>query len=767
MRLIDSQTAKKTEDFFMDRKYGYFSNDGKEYHITTPDIPRNWYNYLWNDSYITYTSQAGAGESFLQDSLGRRISLVKDRGFFILEGDKSHGICGLPVNERLDGYLCTHSRGASNVHTELDGIVSDVNITVPNDGACELWSVKIKNNSASERVLRLVSFCNLGFDEAYARQGYNTGVADFDGALNALVSCKFASFDNDGKRPAFAFMAASQKPDAYDCTFNSVIGPYGSFAHPVFADRGGLSNSPCCGEKMAFALEQHMTLSAGEQREIVFVLGIAFSKDEILTYIERFASAESYEREKKNALDKFSAQVDDVTVHTPDEKLNHTFEWLKHQSNMGSRWARVRHNGYRDMTSDTDCLAAINPELALDRFLRILTYQYSNGYAPRTFKDGKIQDKNFADNTVWLNFTAASIIKELGRADILDMQVPYNDGTVGSVYEHLSRSVDFLYGFRGHHGLIRIWGGDWNDCMNTAGLGGKGVSVWLSIAWYRANNTFAEIAKIHGSKHDAKEAERRSEEMRQIIEEYGWDGEYYLCAYNDDGEKIGSHECEEGAMFLIPQLWSVLSGVSDRGREIIAMDSVEKYLSSPLGTLISIPPYTKFNDKIGSVTTKPAGVHENGGVYLHTIAWKVAVDAMLGRPDKVEEDINTILPYRNKIVDGRAEPYTLCNSYFGEQTGYRYGTPGQSWRTASGQWFQKALVNYVFGLMPEMEGLRVAPCLPPSWKECSIVKHFRGYTYNIKYVNGGAKVKKITVNGEQIEGDILPLADAEVLVITE
>ena len=749
----------------MDRKYGYFSEDGKQYNIITPDIPRNWYNYIWNDSYMSFTSQAGAGESFLQDSLGRRIGLVKDRGFFILEGDKSYGICGLPVKTERDDYLCVHERGASRVHTETDGLVSDVGITVPRKGACELWSVKIKNKADVTREISVVGFCNSGFDEAYTRQGYNMAVADLDGELGAIVTSRYAEFDGNEKIPVYAFMALSEKPDGYDCTYNAVIGPYGSFAHPAFADRGGLSNSPCCGEKAAFALEKKLTLAPNEETEIVFVLGIALSEKDIKKSIDRYASAESYAETLEKTLKSFEEEVEQVSIHTPDEKLNCTFEWLKHQSNMGSRWARVRHNGYRDMTSDTDCLASVNAELALERFLRILTYQYSNGYAPRTFKDGAIQDKNFADNTVWLNFTAASIIKELGRKDILDIQVPYNDGSVGSVYEHLYRSVDFLYNFRGHHGLVRIWGGDWNDCMNTAGLGGKGVSVWLSIAWCRASDTFAEIAELYDAPEDAELARRRSEEMRAIINEHGWDGEYYLCAYNDDGEKIGSKTCEQGAMFLIPQLWSVLANISD-DRKIKAMDAVEKYLSSPLGTLISIPPYTKYDAKIGSVTTKPAGVHENGGVYLHTIAWKIAVDAMLGRADKVQEGINTILPYRNPIVNGRAEPYTLCNSYFGEQTGYRYGTPGQSWRTASGQWFQKALVNYVFGLYPEIEGLRISPCLPSSWKECSITKKFRGCTYNIKYVNGGTRVKGITVNGKAIKGDILPIVDAEVLVVS-
>ncbi len=751
----------------MDRKYGYFSEDGKQYHIVTPDIPRNWYNYLWNNNYITFTSQTGAGDSFIQDDMGRRVVLVKDRGFFIIENGKSHGICGLPVDEERDAYLCTHKRGASRVHTEKGGIVTDVDISVPVSADGELWRVKVKNTSEESRELSVVGFCLTDFDGAYVRQGYNMGVSDLDRELGAIVSEKYSSFGSAEKRSVFAYMALSEAPDAYDCTVNATVGPYGSIAYPAFVRRGGLSNTACCGEKMAFAMEKKMTLAAGEEKDIVFLLGIAFSKDEIRDNIARYASVEAYEREEKAVLDKFDRDAYGVSINTPDEKLNCTFEWLKHQSNMGSRWARVRHNGYRDMSSDTDCLAAVNPRLALERLERILTYQYPNGYAPRTFLGGKIQDNNFADNTVWLNFTAASVIKELGDLSVLDREVPYNDGSVGTIYEHLRRSVEFLFNFRGHHGLVRIWGGDWNDCMNTSGLEGKGVSVWLSIAWCRACDTFEELARLLGREDDAKEAHRMSDEMRAIIEEYGWDGEYYLCAYNDQGEKIGSHTCEQGAMFLIPQLWAVLSKVSNIGREKIAMDSVEKYLSSPLGTIISIPPYTKYDATIGIVTTKPAGVHENGGVYLHTIAWKVAVDALLGRADKVEEDINTILPYRNPVVNGRAEPYTLCNSYFGEQTGYRYGTPGQSWRTASGQWFQKAMVNYVFGLMPEIEGLSVRPCLPPSWKECSVKKTFRGYTYDIKYINGGTKVKEITVNGKKIEGNILPLENATVVVITE
>ncbi len=749
------------------KQYGHYLENGIDFCITEADIPRNWYNYLWNDNYITYTSQVGAGESFAQDNLGRRVKLVQDRGFFILEDGKHWGIGGHPVNEKRDAYRCVHRRGASDIYTENCGIASTVSIIVPRDLTCELWSVKVKNLSDKAREVTVLAFCDSAFDAAYARQGYNTEATVYDESLDSLYISKRTSMH--GKpQTAYGFMTLSEQSDGYAGAYNAIIGPYGSFAHPVILENGGCNNLIGCGEKLAYAMEKKIALAPGEEKEIVYLLGIVYSPHEMKEMKEKCASGEYFTKEREAVLKKFESEVDMVSINTPDGMLNSMFEWLKHQTNLGSRWARVRHNGYRDLTSDTDCLADINPELALERFKRILSYQDSNGYAPRTFIDGQIRPNNFSDNTVWLNFTASSILKELGRKDILDIVVPYNDGTSGTIYEHLYRSVDFLYNFRGLHNLIKIWGGDWNDCMNTAGKEGKGVSVWLSIAWYRASKFFAEIADIYGKSDDARLVRERAEEMRDIIEEYGWDGEYYLDAYNDNDVKIGSHECEEGKMFLIPQIWAVFSGVSRCGREIVAMDSVEKYLSDPLGTVISSPAYTKYDAGIGSVTVKHPGIHENGGVYLHTIAWKIAADAMLKRPDKVEAGINTILPFRNKVVDGRAEPYIMCNSYFGKQTGYRYGTPGQSWRTAAGQWFGKAMVNYVFGLLPEMEGLKVEPCLPTSWKSAAIDKKFRTTNYHITYENGGANVKEIYVNGEKIEGNILPLlgGDVDVRVVT-
>lgn len=740
----------------MYKQYGDFIYGKKEFMITERDIPRNWYNYLWNDNYITFVSQCGVGCGFMQDKMSRRLNSLNDRAMFIKDEDATWGITGLPVDETLNMYSCTHGLGYTNIETINNDIKSQVTFFVPNDFTCEVWHIKIKNIGQNDRKMKLFVYNGHDLDGTYTRQGYNTDASYFDTDLNGVLFSGYTGVGSDVVRRFFGYTVMNEIVDGYNATVNSFIGPYGSLAYPQALKKGGCTNSDGVGEKLAAALEKNIFVGSGQSIDIIVVCGVTFDKQTIHEVRRKFANGTLCDKELSRIKEKFEVQISQVNICTPDEKLNEMFSWLKHQSNMGSHWARVRSNGYRDMLSDTDCLACVNPELALSRFERILEYQYSNGYAPRKILGG-IRDENFSDNTVWITFTAMSILKETGDISILDRVVKFNDNTEATIYEHIKRSIDFLYKFRGLHNLIKIWGGDWNDCMNTAGLGGKGVSVWLSLAWLRANKMFGEIAEIYGMENDATESKKRSGEMSELIEKYGWDGEYYLDAYNDDDEKIGSHENKEGMMFLIPQLWAVLSGVSSSGREITAMNSVEKYLSDPLGTKICTPAYSEFNSGIGYITRKYPGIHENGGVYLHTIAWKIAADAMMKRTDRIEADIECILPFRNKVVDGRAEPYIMCNSYFGVQTGYRYGTPGQSWRTAAGQWFQKALVNYVYGLKPEIEGLRLEPCLPLSWKNASITKDFRGTIYDIYYINGGTKIKKILVDGKEITGTILPL----------
>lgn len=741
----------------MDTKYGYFSRD--EFIITTPDIPRNWYNYFYTDTFISFTSQAGIGQSFLQDNLGKRVTPVCQRGFYIYDGNKGWNLCGLPVYEKYDDYKCVHGIGYTKIFLKKHGIETEYGMFVPDDSdsdrGAEIHYIKAKNCTNEHKYISLFSYCENETDAGYRYQGYNTDTVDFDKDINGIAFSVMLDKWNGEKKNLYTFATGTEAPDCYDCARNAFVGPYNSVFDPIALHRGHLTNTACTGEKSGYSLQKNFELAPGEDCFAVFIFGVAPDKEAIKAMNARYNGEENINKALEKVKAKYEKICANVKVKTPIENLNSLVNpWLKYQTNMGSRWARVRHNGYRDIASDTECLASFNAPLAWERIKRLLTYQYSNGYAPRTFIDGEICDRNFSDCTVWLTFTVYYIICELGDKSLLEEKVPYNDGSVATVYEHLRASVDFLYNFRGIHNLIQIWGGDWNDCMNLAGQNHRGVSVWLSIAWYRACRQFIELARFSGRESDAVEYEKKAGEIRELVDKYGWDEKgYYIYAYDDYGRKIGASECEEGRIYLNPQTWAVLSGISYGNKQIIAMDMAEKELTYELGTAVSTPAYTKYDGHIGSMTLKAPGVQENGGVYLHSMCWKLAVDAMLKRPDRVLWDIEHILPFTNPVVAGRAEPYVLSNSYFGRETGYRYGTAGQSWRTASSQWFLKALVNYVFGLMPTFEGLKIDHCMPKEWSGAEIEKEFRNCKYHVVYRATGKE--KITVEGKEVSG-ILP-----------
>ena len=750
--------------------FGHFSGDGRSFHIVTPDIPRNWYNYFFTDHYITFTSQCGIGQGFLQDSLGRRLMAVKGRGLYAIEGQAGWSLCGLPVYEPRERYECVHRPGSTAITLQKHGIRTEYTLFVPCEDdpftGVEVSAVRVSNLSDRTRDIKLIAYAENDFDEPYKYQGYNTYAAAKDDALNG-VHFDFREDFEGTSRPFCFFLGCGQPLSGWDCARNAFIGPYGTLQDPAALHRGGCAGSACVAEKMGFAVQRSLRLAPGESAFVSFVVGLAPDLARANALLARFAAPDQIQRELALVEEKYARRLSGrLTLRTPDENLNKLLNvWLPYQTDMGSRWARVRHNGYRDIASDTECLAAVNPGLAWERIKRLLTYQYSNGYAPRTFIDGRICDNNFADCAVWLTFTVHYIIMELGDPALLEEEVPFNDGSAATVYEHLRRAVDFLYGFTGLHGLVRIWGGDWNDCMNGVGMEGRGVSVWLSIAWVRACRQLRALAEACGrSAEEIALLASRADEMCARINEYGWDeaGGYYLYAIADDGRPVGAASCEEGKVFLNPQLWAVLAGGLNGGREKTALENACRLLWDKLGTRVSWPPYTAKSAWIGSVSKKAPGVQENGGVYLHAMCWKLAVDALMGDAARVREDVDSIVPFRNEVVAGRAEPYVICNCYMGVETGYRYGTPGQSWRTASGQWFLKAMAQFVFGLQPELQGLAVRPCLPEGWDEATAEKVFRGCRYAIRYCRTGEKA--LFFNGKRLEGDVLPLESGDVTV---
>lgn len=745
------------------REYGHWSEDGKEYIITERKTPRHWYNYMFNDSYVGFVSQVGFGDGFCQDKFSTRIKMITDRCLYITDKKSGtwHTANGLPIYAKYDRYECRHGLGYTTYIYEKDGIEGHLTVFVPTEGHFEQWIVTLTNKRDTQADLGVIAYTATDVDEAYEKQGYNSMEGHFDPDTNALYHRFSTKFGTGQNTVNYTYMMSDAPISAYDCRHNAFIGVYGHKDTPEALTEGcGCTNSDCVVEKLCFALEVSCTLEAGETKTVHYQIGRTANKNDIAEQ-RRNLDIGIPEKLLAKVIETRNNESSGVTVNTPDERLNLAFNsFYKYATVMGSHWARVRHNGYRDMTNDTECLATFNPKLAWEKFKRILAWQYSTGYAPRTIKEGRIQDNKFIDCAMWISSAAHTLVTELGDTALLLEEVPFNDGTSATVFEHVRRAMQYLYDFHGENGLIKIWGGDWHDGLNWAGLEGKGVSVWLSIAWYRANKLFTELAEMLGETEIARRHEHMGESMRINIEKYGWDGSYYIEAINDDGIKIGSKESCALKMWLVPQVWAVMAEIAPREKLLSIMKKVDNTLETPYGTLNATPAWKgECDTKIGNLTRQPAGTLLNESIYMQPMTWKLMAEAILKRRDALQMSLKKFLPWDHTYGETQGEPYILYNYYAGEAAGYRAGIPGQSWRTATAHCLVRAIVRYIYGLVPTIEGLRLDPCLPPDWKECSITKEFRGSIYEIFYHQEKCDgIIAVKINGEPIDGTLLPYA---------
>lgn len=751
----------------MNKQHGRFSPNGTEYIITNPALPRPWYNYLWNGRFVSLISHLGQGESFSQDSMGRRIPLAAARMLFVRDAESgafwlANGL-PLPNNRHFESnhhFSCTHGLGYSTIKLHQNNIVTSLRIFVPLNELAEIWILRITNKGKRNRHLQIFPFLDTLVDGPAKPQAYYMSSGYWQADHQAVVVS--ADCDFNGETRGHNFMMVDQPVAGYDSRERAFIG-YGTWQSPDVLTNGGCANSDCEMEKPILSLQTNLTLKPGEETAVHILIGTAFSHDEMGRLREKFLTDGGVERAYGRLHAAIQSELGQTAFVTPDVQLNHfASHWLKRQISLGTQWARVRHNGYRDYVQDIGAMAFFNPQLALERFERVLAFQYSSGYAPRTWLHGKILDKDFADNHVWIPYTAYNLIMETADLSLLERVVPFNDGLSASLYEHVKRAVDYLWQDRGLFGLCRIRSGDWNDCLDQVGHQGRGVSVWLSLAWLRANRQFAELARLKGERKHVEIAEQRASEMRHAIEQHGWDGRYYLRAYDDNGRPLGSHKNNQGTLFLNPQTWAVFCGL-ERGRA--ALEAAENRLETDLGILSVADAYSEYDAHIGLMSRKRPGVQENGGVYLHASAFKLVADCLLRRREAVEQGIYKMLPFMQASSpagtqqggwDG--EPYVFSNCYFAIENSYRYGTAGQSWGTGTAGWFYVALLNHVFGLQPEMGGLRLNPCLPPSWDSCEVTRPFRSALYHIIYQQKGenGRIAQINVNGRPYNSTLLP-----------
>ena len=740
-------------------KTGYFKG-GNEYVVTTTNPQRPLLNYVWNSRILSGINNFGGGvgaygvraQSYIDAEGKGRCSVIRDgnRYFYVkdMNSGKTFNPGWYPCKTPVEDYSCTHGLGYSIIKSKCDGVVATAKVFVNNSDPAEIWTITLENVSAEAKSLKLFSFAEFQLEGYQRYSDYNSYVyGEKDGNV---ILCH-----NDAMEKPHdwfnGFMATDVDPDGFDTSKRAFLGVYGDVRMPKAVEAGKLSNSYAACEQMVGAFEHSVELSAGESKTIHVLIGCCDNMATAKAFAEAIFAPGNIDAEFEALLARKQTLAADIFVSTPEEKINNFANyWLKQQVSLCAEVGRDTGKGFRDQLQDAWAVASFDKELAKGKILETLMYEFSDGRCVRGWLP--LDHHVYSDGPTWIAPTINAYLKETGDFDFLNEKVKYLDEGEDTVWEHILTAVRFASDDIGEHGLVHSRDGDWNDSLNMTGLKGKGESVWTSIALCYGLQNVAEIA--HNILHDeaiVAEMKEREARMKAAINKEAWDGEWYLAAINDYNEKVGSHEEKEGMIYLNSQTWSILSGVAEGERREKCMESVEKYLNSDYGPLTLFPTYTKFNNRIGRLTSFVPGIWENGTPYCHGGTFKIVADCLLGRGDKAYEDMMKILPdsATNPTEHSGCEPYALTNMYFGPDNP-RKGETLFAWVTGTAGWMFRAITQYMCGFHPSYDSFTLNPCIPADWKEISFRRKFRGDTYLVTVKNPDGKqsgASTVTVDG--------------------
>lgn len=796
-------------------KFGFFDDSKKEYVITNAKTPYPWINYLGTQEFFSLISNTAGGYHFYKDARLRRITRYRynnvpvdmgGRYFYINDNDDVWSPGWSPVKKDLDSYECRHGMGYTIITGKRKGISTEVTFFVPQNYNGEVQKVVVKNESNTKKTIKLFSFVewclwNAQDDSTNFQRNFNTGEVEI------VDSTIFHKTEYKERRDHYAFYSVNAPISGFDTDREAFMGLYNGFENPQTVMAGQPSNSVADGWSPIASHCIEITLEAGESKSFVFVLGYvenafedkfnadgSMNKSKAYTMIEDMNTTEKADKALAELKETWDTLLSKYQVESKDENLNRMVNtWNQYQCMVTFNMSRSasyfesgigRGMGFRD--SNQDLLGFVHqiPERARERILDLAATQLEDGgcyhqYQPLTKKGNDEVGGNFSDDPLWMILSTAQYIKETGDYSILDEMVPYDndESKAQPLMHHLQQSFYHIVENLGPHNLPLSGRADWNDCLNlncfsmtpgesfqtsTSKDGKVAESVMVAGMFTFIGPEYVALCKKRGDEAGAKKAQAEIDKMAKTIMESGFDGEWFLRAYDDFGRKVGSKECDEGKIFIEPQGFCVMSGLGkESGKDILTMDSVRKYLDTPYGLVLNNPAFTKYKIEYGEISTYPPGYKENAGIFCHNNAWIICAEAVLGRGDLAFEYYSKIAPsYLEDISEvHRTEPYVYSQMIAGKDAG-RHGEAKNSWLTGTAAWNFVAVSQYILGIIPEYDGLSVNPCIPSEWDGFKISRSFRGDTYaiSIKNPNHVSKgVKSVVCDGVKINGNILPL----------
>ena len=795
--------------------YGHFDDAASEYVITRPDTPYPWINYLGSEEFFTLFSNTSGGYCFYKDARLLRLTRYRynnvptDAGghyFYINDGKSVWNPGWQPTQTPLDKYECRHGMGYTVISSEKDGLAATQTTMVPRGFRAEVTRLTLKNVSNEVKNVSLysfVEFClwNALDDSTNFQRNYALAEMEIEG------SEIYHESEYRERRNHYAVFAVNAKIDGFDTDRETFIGLYNGFDKPDVVLHNQPQNSVAHGWAPIGSHCIKREIKPGETLSFIFTLGYCENpkdqkyiapgvvrKDEAKALLKEFQTDTQFETRLAELKAYWKNLLSHYHVETADEKLNRQVNvWNQYQCMVTFNMSRSasyfesgigRGMGFRDCSQDLLGFIHLIPERARDRILDVAATQFPDGsayhqYQPLTKRGNLDVGSGFNDDPLWLTNAVSAYIKETGDMSILDEMVDFdnNHELAGTMMEHLRRSFRYIADHRGPHGLPLIGRADWNDCLNlncysdTPGESfqtcsnydsGIAESVFIAGMFVSVADDYAELCRRHGDSDEADYVMQQKQLMTEAVEKYGWDGEWFLRAYDAHGDKVGSKECDEGKIFIEPQGYCVMAGIGkENGMAQKALDSVHEHLLFEYGVVLNWPAFRTYRLNLGEISSYPPGYKENGSVFCHNNPWIVTAETVLGHGDNAFDIYRRTAPaYIEDQQLHRTEPYVYAQTINGKES-FKPGEAKNSWLTGTAAWNFYAVSQSILGVKPQFDGLMIDPCLPGSLKDVKISRLFRGNTYDIAIQNlaGGEKGKvTVKVDGKEIDGQTVPAA---------
>lgn len=815
-------------------KFGHFDDAAKEYVITSPRTPYPWINYLGTQGFFSLISNTAGGYSFYKDARLRRITRYRynnvpidmgGRYFYIKDGDTIWNPGWSPVKTELDSYECRHGMGYTIITGKKNGLKAEATFFVPQNYDGEVQQLVLTNESGASKTFKLWSFAEWCLWDAQDdctnfQRNFSTG------RVEVVGSTIYHKTEYRDRRDHFAFYTVNDTIDGYDTDRDSFIGLYNGFHNPQAVLDGKANDSFADGWSPIASHYKEITLAAGESKTLVFILGYVempaaekFEADgKTINKVKSNAMIEKYNTPEKVAAglaelkETWDKLLGILNVDTPDDKVNRMVNiWNQYQCMVTFNLSRSasyfesgigRGMGFRDSNQDVLGFVHQIPDRARERIIDIASTQFPDGgcyhqYQPLTKKGNADIGGDFSDDPLWLILSVSAYIKETGDWTILDEMVPYdNDMSIAQpMLDHLKVSFYHIVNNLGPHGLPLAMRADWNDCINLScysdtpgesfqtytnpkfkdegGYSKIAESAFVGALFTYAGPNYVNILNHLGKTDEAAKAQAEIDKMKKAMMDSAWDGDWFLRAYDAEGKKMGSKECEEGQIFIEPQGFAIMSDI-DAEASKKTLKAIDERLNTKFGLVLNNPAFTKYYIQYGEISTYPGGYKENAGIFTHNNAWIICAAAYAGEGDQAFKYYSEIAPAFTEDTSDihKTEPYVYGQMIGGKDAGADIGKQGDnfgqgknSWLTGTAAWNMVAISQYILGIAADFDGLKIDPSIPHEWDGMKVSRQFRGATYNITVNNPNhvcKGVKSMTVDGAEVAGNVIPVQNGGV-----